>query len=51
MDKLYADDDVWNSTGEIIKFMKSNRHLTVRECITLFMKQMKDEQWRHFEEM
>jgi len=39
-----------NRESELITFMKSNKQLSVGECIKLFMNRLKEEQWKEYEE-
>jgi hypothetical protein len=49
MEALPKTDPNASMESEVIEFMKSHRHLTVRDSIALYTKQLKDQQWEEYE--
>ena len=48
---IFKEEESLNWESEVIGFMKEHRHLTVRECIILYVKTLKDRQWDDYEAM
>lgn len=48
---LFKEEESLNWESEVIEFMREHRNLTVRECIVLYVKTLKDQQWDDYEAM